>query len=133
MRLFEIASAEEQMALLKLIMDNTWEALTTQQRQQAAQAQQKAATKPKQVKPRSPKVPYASPPPKLPTPRKQPTLAKPPYIQSPAAMQPQQARVATPSKSLPSLQKASNDSKDGFIQQRSSAIEKQDGKEGRHS
>jgi hypothetical protein len=37
MRLVEIASAQEQMALLRLIMDKTWEALSVQARQQVAQ------------------------------------------------------------------------------------------------
>lgn len=46
MRLYEIASAEEQMALLKLIMDNTWQALVTQARQQAQQTAKKRAAKP---------------------------------------------------------------------------------------
>lgn len=46
MRLYEIASAEEQMALLKLIMDNTWQALVTQARQQAQQTAKKRAVKP---------------------------------------------------------------------------------------
>lgn len=35
MRLFEIASAEEQIALFKLVSDSVWAALATQQRQQA--------------------------------------------------------------------------------------------------
>ena len=39
MRISEIANAEEQIGLLKIIMDKTWEALATQQRQQAQQAQ----------------------------------------------------------------------------------------------
>ena len=100
MRLFEIASAEEQMALLKLIMDKTWEALTTQQRQQA---QQKATAKPKQAKPRNPKAPYA-PPPKPPKP-----LAA--YVPAP---QP----IAQAPKPAPPSPKASFDSKSGFNPQR---------------
>ena len=100
MRLFEIASAEEQMALLKLIMDKTWEALTTQQHQQA---QQKAAAKPKQAKPRIPKAPYAPPPPKPPKPRAA-SLSAPP--------------IASPPMPVPLSQKASFDSKSGFSPQR---------------
>ena len=42
MRLREFASAEDQLALLKLIMDHTWAALATQA---AAQAQERARTK----------------------------------------------------------------------------------------
>jgi len=48
MRLFEIASAEEQIALFKLVSDSVWAALDTQQRQQAEQrAAQQAAAKSK--------------------------------------------------------------------------------------
>jgi hypothetical protein len=134
MRLFEIASAEEQMALLRLIMDKTWEALTTQQRQQAQQTQQKAASKPRAVKPRKSKTPYAPPPPKLPSPNKPVAQVKAPHTQKQLpAHTSQQARVATLGKSLPTLQKASNDSKDGFLQQRSTPVEKLDGKQDRYS
>jgi hypothetical protein len=95
MRISEIANAEEQVGLLKIIMDKTWEAITTQQRQQAQQAQQKAASKPRAVKPRNPKAPYA-PPPKLPSPHKPVAQAKAPHIQKPLpAHTTQQARVAT--------------------------------------
>lgn len=77
MRMHEIASAEEQMALLKLIMDKTWEALTAQQRQQASQAKAKAIPKPKTpAKPKATKAPYAPPPKPLPKPQQKP-LAKP--------------------------------------------------------
>lgn len=76
MRIHEIASAEEQMALLKLIMDKTWEALTAQQRQQASQAQAKAIPKPNtSAKPKVTKAPYATPPKPLPKP-KQKSIAK---------------------------------------------------------
>jgi len=50
MRLLEIASAEEQIALFKLVSDSVWQALTTQQKQQAeaeAAKQQAAKLKPK--------------------------------------------------------------------------------------
>jgi hypothetical protein len=134
MRISEIANAEEQVGLLKIIMDKTWEAIATQQRQQAQQAQQKAASKPRTAKPRSPKAPYAPPPPKLPSPRKPLAQAKSTHVQKQLPVHTnQQARVATFGKSLPLLQKASNDSKDGFLQQRSAPIEKIDGKEDRYS
>ena len=97
MRLFEIASADEQMALLKLIMDKTWEALAIQQRQQA---QQKTAAKPRQAKPRTPKVPYALPP--------------KPRAASMAAPQ----SVAQTPKPVPPSPKASFDSKTGFSPQK---------------
>lgn len=130
MRISEIANAEEQVGLLKIIMDKTWEAIATQQRQQAAQAQQKATPKPKQAKPRSPKAPYAPPPPKL---------AKPPVapqVKQPTPMQQQvkpQAKVATLNKSIQAPQKASSDSKDGFLQQISSEIKKGFDSKDRHS
>ena len=134
MRISEIANAEEQVGLLKIIMDKTWEAIASQQRQKVQQAQQKAASKPRAVKPRNPKAPYAPPPPKLPSPHKSVVQAKAPHIQKPLpAHTTQQARVATLDKSLPTLQKASNDSKDGFLQQRSTPVEKLDGKEDRYS
>jgi len=134
MRISEIANAEEQVGLLKIIMDKTWEAITTQQRQQAQQAQQKAASKPRAVKPRNTKAPYAPPPPKLPTPNKPVVQAKSPHIQKPLpAHTTQQAKVATLGKSLPTLQKASNDSEDGFLQQRIASLEKLDDKDDRYS
>ena len=134
MRISEIANAEEQIGLLKIIMDKTWEALATQQRQQAQQAQQKAASKPRAVKPASPKAPYAPPPPKLPSPHKPVVQAKVPHIQKALpAFTHQQTKAGTLGKSMPSLQKASNDSKDGFLQQRSKPIEKLNGKEDRYS
>lgn len=134
MRINEIANAEEQVELLKIIMDKTWEAIAAQQRQQALQAQQKVASKPRAVKRRNPKVPYTPPPPKLPSPHKPAVQAKVAQIQkSLPAHTTQQSRVATLGKSLPALQKASNDSKDGFLQQRSTPLDKLDGKEDRYS
>ncbi len=70
MRIHEIASAEEQMALLKLIMDKTWEALTAQKRQQASQSRANVIPKPKTpTKPKVMKGPYAPPPKPLPKPQ----------------------------------------------------------------
>ena len=43
MRIDEFASAEEQMALWKLVNDNVWQAIETQRQQQAQAAQAKAA------------------------------------------------------------------------------------------
>ena len=131
MRISEIANAEEQVGLLKIIMDKTWEAIATQQRQQA---QQKAASKPRAVKPRHPKAPYAPPPPKLPSPQKPVVQTKVPHLQKqlPAHIS-QQPKLTTLNKSLPAPQKASNDSKDGFLQQRGAPIEKLNSKEDRYS
>jgi outer membrane biosynthesis protein TonB len=129
-RISEIANAEEQVGLLKIIMDKTWEAIAAQQRQQAAQAQQKATPKPKPVKARSPKVPYAPPPPKLAKPRVNPQVKQP----TPVAQQVKpQAKVATLNKSIQAPQKASNDSKDGFLQQIRSEIKNGLNGEDRHS
>ena len=43
MRIDEFASAEEQMALWRLVNDNVWQAIETQRQQQAQAAQAKAA------------------------------------------------------------------------------------------
>jgi len=79
MRIVEIASAEEQMALWRLVNDNVWQAIETQRQQQAQAAQAKAAqakSKPRKGRkggrgkisipmpppPPSPKVPQAKKP-----------------------------------------------------------------------
>ena len=134
MRISEIANAEEQIGLLKIIMDKTWEALATQQRQQAQQAQEKAASKARTVKPVSTKAPYSPPPPKLPSPHKSVVAAKVPHIQKPLAVNAtQQVKAGTLGKSFPTLQKASNDSKDGFLKHGSASTEKLNDKEDRYS
>ena len=53
MRIFEIASAEEQLALWKLISDNVWSTISQQARteaQQRAAAAAKSRIKPKKAK-----------------------------------------------------------------------------------
>jgi hypothetical protein len=86
MRIVEFASAQEQMALLKLIFDKTWETLGTQAKQQAqAKANQQRAAKPaaKRKGLRRAAIPVPKPPtPKTPTPSKtihtlKPVLANP--------------------------------------------------------
>ena len=78
MRMNEIASAEEQLGLLRLIIDNTWTAI----KQQAdAEARQKA-TQPKPIKAKSVSkarpAPMAAPPKPLPKPKPiQPISVKP--------------------------------------------------------
>lgn len=47
MRLFEFTNAQEQLALLRVIIDNTWQAIEQQAAQQARAAAQKAASKSK--------------------------------------------------------------------------------------
>jgi hypothetical protein len=99
MRFNEIANADDQLALWRLISDNVWSAVMAQakeqERQQAALRAKAAATpkpKPKRIKPQkpAPKKPPA-PKPKLPAP-------KPPPPKSPL---PQQARAVTPSRPPP--------------------------------
>ena len=78
MRMNEIASAEDQLGLLRLIIDNTWTAI----KQQAdAEARQKA-TQPKPIKaksvPKAKPAPMAAPPKPLPKPKPiQPISVKP--------------------------------------------------------
>ena len=96
MRIVEIASAEEQMALWKLVNDNVWQAIDAQRQQQAKAAQAKAAQaklKPREGRkggrgklsismppsPPSPKVPLAKKPEALPNPQQ----AKPQNLQPP--------------------------------------------------
>lgn len=73
----EIANAEEQLALLRLIMDKTWDAVAQQaEEQKKIDAQRKAQAK---LKPRSRKpisIPKAPPPPPVKNPK--PPLSKTP-------------------------------------------------------
>ena len=101
MRINEIASAEDQMALWRLVSDNVWQAIETQ-RQQQAQAEQAKAAKAK-LKPRggrkgksrsaapipSPKTPppKKAPPPANPSTKPNPPLAANPEAQSLAQRQ----------------------------------------------
>ena len=82
MRIFEIADAEAQLALWKLVNDSVWTAIQTQQHEQAkqkaaAQQQKKAKRSTKRLSKRSMSVPL--PPPKVPMPTakpKQPPIQK---------------------------------------------------------
>ncbi|MCX7235361.1 MAG: hypothetical protein NTY26_18600 [Burkholderiales bacterium] len=47
MRLYEFTNAQEQLALLRVIVDNTWQAIEHEAQQQARAAAQRAAHKPK--------------------------------------------------------------------------------------
>ena len=97
MRIDEFASAEEQMALWRLVNDNVWQAIETQRQQQAQAAQAKAAKaklKPRKGRkggrgkisipmppsPPSPKAPQAKKPEASPNPQQ----AKPQNLQPPA-------------------------------------------------
>ena len=85
MRIVEIANAEEQMALWKLVNDNVWQAIETQRQQQAQAAQAKAAQA--KLKPRKGRkggrgklsIPIPPPPssPKAPPAKKPETSANP--------------------------------------------------------
>ena len=75
MRIFEIADAEAQLALWKLVNDSVWTAIQTQQHEQAkqkaaAQQQKKAKRSTKRISKRSMSVPL--PPPKVPMPTAKP-------------------------------------------------------------
>ena len=97
MRIVEIANAEEQMALWKLVNDNVWQAIDAQRQQQAQAAQAKAAqakSKPRKGRkggrgkisipmpppPPSPKAPQA----KKPEASANPQQVKPQNLQPPA-------------------------------------------------
>ena len=80
MRMNEIASAEEQLGLLRLIIDNTWRAI----KQQADAEARQRASQPKAVKVKS--VPKAKPAPMAAPPKPMP---KPKPIQ-PVAVSPEQ-------------------------------------------
>ena len=86
MRFMEIANAEDQLALWRLISDNVWSSVMAQAKEQERLKAQAAATpKPKRVKPKK-IVP------------KKPPAPKPPPPKSPV---PQQARVVTPNRPPP--------------------------------
>ena len=91
MRIVEIANAEEQMALWKLVNDNVWQAIETQRQQQAQAAQAKAAQA--KLKPRKGRkggrgnlsIPMPPPPPST----KVPTAKKPEASANPQQAKPQ--------------------------------------------
>ncbi len=93
MRFNEIVSADDQLALWRLISDNVWSAVLAQAKEQERLKAQAAATpKPKRIKPKKivPKKP--------PAPKPKPPAPKPPPPKSPG---PQQARVVTPNRPPP--------------------------------
>ena len=75
MRMNEIASAEEQLGLLRIIIDNTWQAI----KQQADTEARQKATQPKPIKvksmPKAKLAPMAAPPKPLPKPKPIQSLA----------------------------------------------------------
>lgn len=79
MRILEFASAEEQLALWKLVSDNVWGAIRQQAKAEAEQKALKKAQAKKVPKRKGMGVPppkFVPPPPKLPTPKPNPQLAK---------------------------------------------------------
>ena len=89
MRIDEFASAEEQLALWKLVNDNVWQAIETQRQQQAQAAQAKAAKA--KLKPRKGRKGGRG---KLsiPMPPSPPSSKVPPAKKPEASPNPQQAR-----------------------------------------
>ncbi len=80
MRINEIASAEDQMALWRLVSDNVWQAIETQRQQQAQAAQAKAAKaklKPRGSRKGKGRSAAPMPTPKTPPPKKAPLPANP--------------------------------------------------------
>jgi hypothetical protein len=93
MKFTEIANAEDQLALWRLISDNVWSSVMAQAKEQERlKAQAAAKPKPKKIKPKKavPKPP--------PAPKTKPQVPKPPPPQSSV---PQQARTVTPSRASP--------------------------------
>ena len=93
MRFTEIANAEDQLALWRLISDNVWSSVIAQAKEQERlKSQAVAKPKPKKIKPKKivPKKP--------PAPKPKPPAPKPPPPKSPV---PQQARVVTPNRPPP--------------------------------
>lgn len=119
MRINEIASAEEQLALWKLISDNIWTAVSQQaeaERRQRAEKAAQAKLKPKIGGKRGgrkslPPPPHITPPPPLkkpPPPHTKTEVGKQPSQQMGGGMKQPQAITATPQQpnALPTQQKA---------------------------
>jgi hypothetical protein len=119
MRIFEIANAEEQLALWKLISDNIWTAIRQQAEAERKQRAEKAAQR--KLKPKyggkrggrkslPPPPPITPPPPpkKQPPPQAKTEVGKQPIQQMGGGMKQQQANANNPQQpnSLPTQQKA---------------------------
>ena len=151
MRIMEIANAEEQVALLKLIMDKTWEAVAQQAAQQKqAEAQRKAQAKSKPRSRKSVKPPHVPvlPPPKKPKPNlsKQPTpTAKTPNPHALAPIKPlpyshpqpnpklSPTALSNPNTTQAPAQNASIAPKDGYFGKNIGTTEKDGYGDERHS
>lgn len=99
MRLLEFASAEEQLALWKLVSDNVWKAIATQAQQEEAEKkeQQRLAKLRTKVKPKKaasmPDPIPALPPPTLPEPK--PLYPNKPVAKSKAQSKPAVAQTSS--------------------------------------
>ncbi len=151
MRIMEIANAEEQVALLKLIMDKTWEAVAQQAAQQKqAEAQRKAQSKSKPRSRKSVKLPHVPVPPlpKKPKPNlsKQPTpTAKTPNPHALAPIKPlpyshpqpnpklSPTALSNPNTTQAPAQNASTAPKDGYFGKNIGTTEKDGYGDDRHS
>ena len=70
MKIKEVTNPEEQLGLLRVIIDNTWSAIKQQADSHARQKAAQPTTKPKAKAPKAPKpAPYAAMPKKLPKPK----------------------------------------------------------------
>ncbi len=107
MRIDEIASAEDQIALFKLITDKVWQALGDQQRAEAeTKAAQPLKTKLKPISPKKTKPPAARPAPKPTVKVANPTIPK----AQPARTQPfVQQSQATPAQNTKQKQNTNRD------------------------
>ena len=107
MRINEIASAEDQMALWRLVSDNVWQAIETQRQQQAQAAQAKAAKaklKPRGGRKGKSRSAAPMPSPKAPPPKKSPPPANPSAKPSqPPAANPQAQTLAQRQQALAPL------------------------------
>ena len=106
MRIFEIASAEEQLALWKLISDNVWTTISQQARteaQQRAAAAAKSRLKPKKAK-RLKKPARVPVPPKPKAQNKSAVPSKPHQAAQPARAQPLSSPLPSRQAPLPSSQ-----------------------------
>ena len=130
MRIFEIADAEAQLALWKLLNDSVWTAIQTQQHEQAKQkaaAQQTKKTKrgTKRISKRSISVPI--PPPKVPMPTakpKQPPIQKAatptqlnanPHLNPQAKVPYPRTTAATPNVKVANVAKQASDVEDNDV------------------
>lgn len=151
MRIMEIANAEEQVALLKLIMDKTWEAVAQQAAQQKqAEAQRKAQAKSKPRSRKSVKLPHVPVPPlpkkskpnlsnqptptaKTPTPHALAPIKPLPYSHPQPNPKLNPTALSNPNTTQAPAQNASTAPKDGYFGKNIGTTEKDGYGDDRHS